>query len=278
MESEFHIQSFISTLDEDWYDQGFHQNDTLEIEIVLEGRGLFDWIQDQLEHRSYIEAGHVVVIPPGVFHRFEAVSKIRLGVIHLGGMQPALQTLVDRFLIHKTQPGISALSPIDRDRFVQLFREWLRIQSSKLMDKPRHLAVWPEVLLLFLYEHSQSDLQAMTITKAADYIRNHLREHVQITELAELTGLTVSGFRRMFERIYRISPKQYQQQCRLQEAKWLLSTTEKDINEISEEIGFHRMHSFSQWFKSVEGLPPSVWRKKQKMLEDSEQLDQAPFK
>lgn len=275
MGSTFHIRSFISTLDADWYDKGFHQNDTLEIEIVLEGRGLFEW--GEPEHQQYIEAGHVVVIPPGVYHRFEAVSKIRLGVIHLGGLQRGLQTLVDRFLSTPTEPGISALSPIDRDRFTQLFREWLRIQSSNLRDKSRHQTVWTEVLLLFLYEHSQSDLQAMTITKAADYIRNHLREHVQITELAELTGLTVSGFRRMFERIYGISPKQYQQQCRMQEAKWLLSTTEKDINEISEEIGFHRMHSFSQWFKSIEGLPPSLWRKKQKMLENSGHFPQAPF-
>jgi hypothetical protein len=32
----FHIRSSIRTYNEDWYDVGFHQNLTLEIEIVLE--------------------------------------------------------------------------------------------------------------------------------------------------------------------------------------------------------------------------------------------------
>jgi AraC-like DNA-binding protein len=255
----FHIRSFIGTFNEDWYDIGFHQNTTLEIEIVLEGRGLFEWP----ERKVFVEAGHIVVIPPGIPHRFAAVTKIRFGVIHLQHMPPALEEVAGQLARGYGQPRIYAMSRIDSDRFVKLFREWLRVLASPLKNSQRTHDVWAELMLLYLHEHAQTDLQAMTITKAADFLRASLRENVQMADLAELTGLTVAGFRRTFEKIYGLSPKQYQQQCRMEEAKWLLSATDKDLNEIAVQVGFHRLHSFSQWFKSMEGAPPSLWRKRQ---------------
>ncbi|WP_245954521.1 helix-turn-helix domain-containing protein [Paenibacillus flagellatus] len=266
MDPVFHIRSFIGTFDEDWYDVGFHENVTLEIEIVLEGRGLFEWP----ERKVFVESGHVVVIPPGIPHRFAAVSKVRFGVFHLQHMPPTLRDVADKLAQGGAQPRVYALSRLDRDRFEKLFREWLRVHSSTPKDRSRTNAVWAELLLLYLHEHSQSDLQAMTITKAADFLRENLRQHVQMADLADLTGMTVAGFRRTFEKIYRLSPKQYQQQCRMQEAKWLLSATDKDLNEIAEQVGFHRLHSFSQWFKSAEGVSPSAWRKRQKTMHGRE--------
>jgi AraC-type DNA-binding domain-containing proteins len=264
MEPAFHLRSFIGTFDEHWHDDPMHRNTTLEIEIILEGRGRFEW-----EDRSVqVETGHVVIIPPGIPHRFDAVTNIRFGVIHLQHMPSSLQDVANQLGAALQRPTISALSRMDRDRFELLFRELLRVQSSTLKDRQRSTAVWAEMLLLFLYEHSQADLAAITITKAADYLREHLHLNVKMSDVAKLTGMTVAGFRRTFEKIYGISPKQYQQRCRMQEAKWLLSATDKDMNEIAERLGFNRLHSFSLWFKSVEGLSPSLWRKRQKMRRD----------
>lgn len=256
----FYAKGSIGTYNEDWGDVGFHQNLTLEIEIVLEGRGLFEWS----ENKMHVEAGHIVVIPPGVPHRFESVTKLRLSALHLQHMPPPLREVADNLVRGSESPQFYALSKIDLDRFERLFREWLRVLTSPLKSAGRTKAVWAELLLLYLSEHSQSDLQSMTVSKAADYLRQHLRQTVHVTDLAELTGLTVSGFRRTFEKMYSLSPKQYQQQCRMQEAKWLLSATDKDMNEIAEQVGFHRLHSFSQWFKSAEGVSPTVWRKQQR--------------
>lgn len=260
----FRIRSFIGTYDAHWRDDPMHRNQTLEIEMILEGRGIFEWENQRMP----VETGHVIVIPPGIPHRFEAVSDIRFGATHLQDLTPPLLAIADKLGASDPQPAISALSPIDARRFEQLFREWLRVQSSALKERTRNHMVWAELLLLFLYEHSQPDLQAMTVTKAADYLREHLRENVKMAELAELTGMTVAGFRRTFEKIYGVSPKQYQQQCRMQEAKWLLSATDQDMNEIAERLGFHRLHSFSQWFKTAEGISPTLWRKRQKMRKD----------
>lgn len=261
-ESGFHIHSSIGTYDEDWEDIGLHHNITLEIEIVIEGRGIFE-----LEDRQiFIEAGHVIIIPPGIPHRFAAVTKVRLGVIHLQGMPAAMMNIAEKLTQGNGQPQIYALSRLDQDRFEKLFREWILVLSSPLKERQRTHEVWAEMLLLYLYEHSKTDLQAMTITKAADFLRENLTHRLKMADLAKLTGLTVVGFRRTFEKIYQLSPKQYQQQCRMRESKWLLSATDKDMKEIAEQVGFHRLHSFSQWFKSAEGISPSQWRKQQWMM------------
>lgn len=260
MQASFVTRSSIGTYNEDWHDVGFHRHPTLEISVVLEGRGLFEWT----ERQAFIETGHVIVIPPELPHRFAAVTKVRFGVFHLKDVPAQLAELLRGFSCGD-QPKIFALSRIDKDRYERLFREWLRVKSSSLKNRETTCAAWVAVLVLFLQEHSQTDLQAMTITKAADYIRQNLRHNVHISDLAELAGLTVAGFRRVFERMYHMSPKQYQQQCRMHEAKWLLSATDKDMKEIAEQVGFSRMHSFSQWFKTMEGVSPSVWRKRQQM-------------
>ncbi len=254
---KFGFYSSIGTYNEDWYDPGLHLNETLEIEVVMDGRGIFEWTQGT----HYIEAGHVIVIPPGVQHCFGADSKVRLSAIHLKNMPPALKQIADKLAGDYTKPQFYALSRFDQDRFERLLREWMYVQNLPLKEKERMFGVWAEMLLLYLYEHSQSDLQAMTITKAADFLREHLRYQPKVADLAEMTGLTVTAFRRTFEKIYKLSPKQYQQQCRMQEAKWLLGATDKDLNEVAEQIGFGRLHSFSQWFKDTEGISPSQWRK-----------------
>ncbi|NOU92679.1 helix-turn-helix domain-containing protein [Paenibacillus sp. LMG 31456] len=263
MKPDFHVRSFVATKDTDWADAGFHQHRTLEISILLEGRGVFEWSGSKLN----LEAGQVIIVPPVLLHRFEGKQRNRYGVMHLEQIPPRIMEHLADFE-SGSMPKVIALSRLDKERFEWLFREFLRILASPLKKKIRTYIAWVEVIVLFLLEHSQTDQHALTVTKAADYIRENLRQGVQIGDLATLAGLTEAGFRRLFEEIYDMSPKQYLQQCRMAEAKWLLSSSNKELNEIAEQIGFVRLHSFSLWFKKVEGMPPSEWRKMQQRKTD----------
>lgn len=260
MNTEFIVRSFIGTRDVDWVDPGYHQHPTLEISILMEGRGVFEWGGK----REMLEAGHVVIVPAALPHLFEGKGRNRYGVIHLDHI-PAKLTEMLRRIVKTDQPTLFVLSPLDKDRYERLFREWQRTKYSPLKERDWNNTAWMEVLVLFLMEHSQTDREALTITKAGDWIRENLQLGVQMSDLAELAGLTEGGFRRLFEQIYHMSPKQYQQQCRMAEAKWQLSSSNKDMLEIAGMIGFTRQHSFSLWFKQLEGVSPSEWRKQQQM-------------
>ncbi|RXZ81578.1 AraC family transcriptional regulator [Paenibacillaceae bacterium] len=256
---DFRVKGFIGTGNEDWADEGFHQHPSLEITIILEGKGLYE----RHGYKELLEIGEVVIVPPDQPHRYEGKQYSRFGVIHVEGVPQRLQSLLER-LTPGGNTGRIALSRLDKERFERLFREWLRTLASHLKERERSWIAWLEVMMLFLLEHSRTSRQALTITKAADYIRENLQQGVQISDLAEMAGLTESAFRRNFEQTFQMGPKQYQHRCRMEESKWLLSASGKEIHEIAEQVGFNRIHSFSQWFKKKEGISPSEWRNMQR--------------
>jgi len=67
-------------------------------------------------------------------------------------------------------------------------------------------------------------------------------------------------------KVHGMTPKQYQQMSKMTEAKWLLSSSDKDMQAIAEAIGFEQLHSFSTWFKKLEGSSPTEWRKAQRLF------------
>lgn len=254
------IRSFIGTHDQDWEDDQLWTHHELEITMILEGSGRFRLANME----QSVEAGHVVLIPANVPHSFHAVTPIRFGVLLIDKMPAHIQSLFYS-MIQGGEPRIIALSRIDRDHYERLFREWLRIRYARLKYPERNYHAWVEILLLFLQEHCYDDHQALSMSTVGDYIREHLEACIPISELALMAGLTEEGFRKKFTKVYGMTPKQYQQMCRLSEAKWLLSSSDKDIQTIANLIGFEQLHSFSLWFKKLEGCPPSEWRASQRL-------------
>lgn len=254
------IKSFIGTHHQDWEDEQQWRHPYLEITVILEGSGIFRSEYDECT----VHAGQVVLIPPNVPHSFHAVTPIRFGVLLLQDLPDSTRELFNR-MITDDLPRIITLSPLDQEHYELLFREWLRAFASTLKERERNYIAWIEILLLFLNEHSYADQQALSISRVGDFIREHLSSPIQMSALADMTGLSEDGFRKKFFKVYEMTPKQYQQVCRLAEAKWLLSSSDKDMQTIANHIGFSQLHSFSLWFKKLEGCTPTEWRNSQRL-------------
>ncbi|MFC5471173.1 helix-turn-helix domain-containing protein [Cohnella suwonensis] len=239
------------------------QHANVELAMILEGRGLFRWRSE--EHT--VETGQVVLIPANIPHSFHAVTPIRFGVLLMDGLPREPKAMFDS-LVPESHPRVITLSRMDQEQIETLFHQWMRIASSSLKDPQKSYSAWIQVILLFLCEHSQTGRVALSVTHVADYMRQHLRESFLISELAERAALSEEGFRKRFYGVYGMTPKQYQQKYRLSEAKWLLSSTDKDMQTIAESIGFVQLHSFSSWFKKRERYSPSEWRKQQRLYHE----------
>lgn len=254
------VRAYIGTHTKDWQDeyQGSHRE--VEVTMILEGSGLFRHTDKEMK----VEAGQVVLIPSGILHSFHAITPIRFGVLIFDGLPSQVEEWFHRLIVDGL-PRIISLSRLDQEQYERLFREWLRVRSSILKEPLRLDLVWAELLLLFLNEHIHTDRQALSIAHIGDYIRQHLHEAIQVSSLADMAGLSEDGFRKRFSKVYGMTPKQYQQQCRLTEAKWLLSSSDKDMQAIANLVGFVQLHSFSLWFKRLENIPPSEWRNHQRL-------------
>lgn len=96
------------------------------------------------------------------------------------------------------------------------------------------------------------------IAKATQYLQTHFRETVRMETLAELCGMSLSGFHHHFKEITTLSPLQYQKSLRLMEAKRLIYQEKSAIAEAAYQVGYESPCQFSREYKRYFGVAPSV--------------------
>ena len=94
-------------------------------------------------------------------------------------------------------------------------------------------------------------------------VSEYLYTPVTIDKLAILTGRSISQFKRDFIQLYGISPHQWLVKKKLEHAVFLLKTSDKNIEQISDDCGFVNPTHFSRVFKKEYGISPSKHTSKQ---------------
>ena len=91
-------------------------------------------------------------------------------------------------------------------------------------------------------------------------IEGHLYSRLTSSELAELTHLSLSSFKREFKRIYGESPGRYLRKQKLKKAAKLLKVSDLNVTQIAFECGFKDLAHFSLAFKEAHGCSPSSYK------------------
>ena len=92
----------------------------------------------------------------------------------------------------------------------------------------------------------------------------HFAKPITLEWLADQAHISKYHLSHSFRRQYAVSPIQYLNKRRLQEAEHLLTHTTHSLSEIGNMIGFSSASYFSQAFKHHTGMSPSEYRSKQK--------------
>ncbi len=96
--------------------------------------------------------------------------------------------------------------------------------------------------------------------KVLRYIEEHYTEHLSLEEMAGLVHLHPTYFSNQFTRIFGISPIQYINRRRVQEAEQVLRFSDLTVGEIAYRLGYSDPFHFSRQFKKTTGLSPSGYR------------------
>jgi len=81
--------------------------------------------------------------------------------------------------------------------------------------------------------------------------------NIPINRFAELTGRSLAGFKRDFQKIFGMAPRQWLQQRRLTEARHLIEKKNKKPSAIYLDLGFESLSHFSHAFKKQFGKAPT---------------------
>lgn len=93
-----------------------------------------------------------------------------------------------------------------------------------------------------------------------EVIQTHLFEELKIEDLAFLTQMSLSSFKRKFKQIYGTSPNKYFISKRLEKAQLLLRTTQLQVSSIAYDCGFTDVGYFGKTFKKYYNYSPSEFR------------------
>ena len=83
--------------------------------------------------------------------------------------------------------------------------------------------------------------------------------NVPLEKFARLTGRSLAGFKRDFQKAFGTSPRQWLQERRLAEARHLIESRKRKPSAIYLDLGFESLSHFSHAFKKKFGKAPSEW-------------------
>ncbi len=175
----------------------------------------------------------------------------------------------DDQLTIKTVSATSIISTATSSRVLAAFIQSLVIyfESPELTNDAILTGKIRELVLLLVqtnYAKSINDLIDQLFSPQLASFRETIEAHIfsraSINDLARLTGMSLSSFKRHFEKIYQDSPAQYIQSIKIQEACKFLLRSSLSIHEIAYRTGFQDPSHFTKVFRKWTGHSPMEFR------------------
>lgn len=163
--------------------------------------------------------------------------------------------------------GRPVFTPEDSAPFFSVWKNLFSTAgSADYMRDMKINASLSELLVLIMAEswHPEDATTAKKKASVADvkeFLDAHYAEKIMLDGLATHFFINKYYLTKVFKEQYGQSITNYLLNIRITKAKQLLRFSEKSVEEIGMEVGLGAPHYFSQTFKSVEGVPPSVYRK-----------------
>ncbi|MDA3647004.1 AraC family transcriptional regulator [Saccharopolyspora indica] len=106
---------------------------------------------------------------------------------------------------------------------------------------------------------------AEAVGRAIDRMRRDLAEPVTVDELASSAMFSKYHFTRVFRQHTGLSPARFLSALRIAAAKELLRSSSATVVDISHQVGYNSVGTFSARFHRSVGMPPSAYRRNEEI-------------
>jgi transcriptional regulator GlxA family with amidase domain len=96
--------------------------------------------------------------------------------------------------------------------------------------------------------------------RARDTMDRDYAQPLDIEALAKIAIVSEAHFIRVFKATFGETPHRYLQRRRVERAMFLLRETERSVTEISLDVGFNSLGTFTRTFSEIVGDPPTTYR------------------
>lgn len=205
--------------------------------------------------KTVISSGDVLIVPPGVSVA-RSEGRQHKYLIGLAGCQ--IEQLFSAFKLNgyfKFKADIPEMVKIHQRLFRNMRRKHFSVMPSLIGDCMELLAV---------LSLSAKDKGPPVRPQIADQIRSTLEAECDnprsLAGISSSSGVPRTSLHRIFKDKFGTSPKRYQFECRMRQARDLLEMTDMSIKEIAARTGFQNQYYFSNVVKKEYTLSPKQLR------------------
>ncbi|MEH2958950.1 AraC family transcriptional regulator [Candidatus Merdisoma sp. JLR.KK006] len=240
----------------------------VDFQLLYIASGIAHFYFDHNETDTIVPAGHMVLYRPREPQRYVYYGNEQTEVYWVHFTGSSVKKILQGYGITNEMRVLPTGTSLDYARiFKQMIHELQRCQTH-----------YPEVLTLLLRqlfilihrqltrEHTRkNDYLDAEMSLAMQFFNDNYNTEVNIEEYASARGMSVSWFIRSFKQYTHTTPMQYIVSRRITNAQMLLETTNYNITEIGQIVGYDNPLYFSRIFRKQKGMSPSDYRKSGQM-------------
>lgn len=163
-----------------------------------------------------------------------------------------------------TQISIPRLTtPRNPDRLAMLLKWYIQDYMNEEQQESYHNILFQCILQEYsrTAQHKLEDqLISPMVSKAYQYIMNNFSQDISVQELARHVGCNPDYLTKLFKHAFGKPIISFINEIRIEHAKHLLVTTNKQIKQIAAECGYNSDIHFRQTFKKMEGITPKEYQ------------------
>lgn len=166
------------------------------------------------------------------------------------------------------EPDPTSAIAMPYDSFINAYvRTLIEINGLDADTRSKLLQVKFEELMLYLVRKEGIDFLHRLLADVENHtshfksvIENNKLNRLTLKELAFLSNMSVSTFKREFEKHYHASPIKWFQDKRLEHAAFLLKNDSLRPSDLFEEAGYENLSNFIYAFKTKYGVTPKQYQ------------------
>lgn len=231
--------------------------------LITNGEGVFE---SESAKKQKVRAGSVILLFKNEWHRYRPLKKTGWTEYWLGYDGDHIERIYGNALFVIEKPVIY----IGEDtHFAQLMIHNLSLLEENSPGNEKIVASYVPVLLstietIIRHKSLGNSRTEKIVNKFQITLLENFQNNLVISDTAACMDISYSWLRREFKKYVGISPNKYVLQLRLQKARDLLISGNRQVKYIANECGFASSFYFSKYFKEDTGLSPTEFRDKHK--------------
>jgi AraC family transcriptional regulator, transcriptional activator for feuABC-ybbA operon len=117
-------------------------------------------------------------------------------------------------------------------------------------------------ILISLTQNQKNPSLKIKLDSVRNMLNTDISNSLDVSHMAKTINISERYFRKIFKKQYGLSPKEFQISVRMNHARFFLETTDRNIKEIADLLGYSDQYAFSRQYKKYWGYSPSVKRMK----------------